>query len=56
MNAKVCLGWMMEGVAKGEEGWLWVEVAVEGEGALGEMIFARAESLEPGIAVREAPG
>ena len=45
-----------EGVAEGEEGGFGVELGVEGERTLGEAVFSRAEGLEPGVAVGEAPG
>src|SRR6266849_626224 len=44
------------GVAEGEEGWFGMEIGVEGQRALGEAIFARAEAVEPSIAVGQTPG
>jgi len=49
------LGGDGDGVAEGGEGRLGVEVGVEGQGALGEAVFAGTESLEPGVAVGQAP-
>src|SRR6266700_4555645 len=45
-----------EGVAEGGEGRLGMEVGVEGQGALGEAVFAGTEALEPGVAVGQTPG
>lgn len=45
-----------KGVAEGEEGRLGMEIGVEGQRALGEAILARAEAVEPGIAVGQTPG
>lgn len=44
-----------ESVAEGDEGRLGLKVGVKGQGALGEAVFARTETLEPGIAVGQAP-
>ena len=45
-----------ERVAEGEKGGFGIELGVEGKRALGELIIAGTEILEPGVAVGEAPG
>ena len=40
-----------DAVSEGEEGGFGIELGVEGKRALRKAVFARAEVLEPGVAV-----
>jgi len=49
-------GFGAERVTEGEERGFGGELGIERQRSLGKAVFARAEGLEPGVAVGEAPG
>jgi hypothetical protein len=45
-----------DAVAEGEERGFGIKFGVEGKRPLSQAVFARAEVLQPGVTVGEAPG